>query len=182
MTLTYFCKENAMRSRRYGRKSHMTESNPDMAKKLLDEIGIKDTDGDGFRELPDGQKLVLNINFVTQGLPAAVVEFVGQNWPEGGAQTAFKEGTPDEYRAARSFNQLDLIARAKGRPLPTPRRQWVLLRTFIRSSEASLKLRNRRCLAQARMDNLLKAHISRVPGARRRGFDKADGGTARFSV
>lgn len=100
-----------------GLKTHMTEYNPDMAKKLLDEIGMKDTDGDGFRELPNGQKLVLNINFATQGMPAAVVEFVGQNWADVGIQTTFKEVTPDEFRSAQSSNQLDVITWAKGQPL-----------------------------------------------------------------
>ena len=29
---------------------------------------MKDTDGDGFRELPNGDKLVLNLQFSTQGI------------------------------------------------------------------------------------------------------------------
>ena len=35
---------------------------PDAAKKLLDEIGVKDTNGDGFRELPNGKPLTLRID------------------------------------------------------------------------------------------------------------------------
>ncbi|HLT61009.1 MAG TPA: ABC transporter substrate-binding protein [Microlunatus sp.] len=36
---------------------------PDKAKQLLDEIGVKDTDGDGLRELPSGKKLKLRLDY-----------------------------------------------------------------------------------------------------------------------
>lgn len=36
---------------------------PEKAKKLLDEIGVKDTDGDGLRELPSGKKLTLRLDY-----------------------------------------------------------------------------------------------------------------------
>jgi peptide/nickel transport system substrate-binding protein len=36
---------------------------PTAAKKLFDEIGLKDVDGDGFREMPDGKKLTLRIDY-----------------------------------------------------------------------------------------------------------------------
>ena len=55
---------------------------PDLANSLLDEIGMKDTDGDGFRELPNGDKLTLNLQFATQGIAGEVVELIGQNWAE----------------------------------------------------------------------------------------------------
>ncbi|MEM7299993.1 MAG: ABC transporter substrate-binding protein [Pseudomonadota bacterium] len=87
------------------------------AKKLLDEIGMKDTDGDGFRELPNGEKLVLNVQFATQGIAGQVVELVGQYWSDVGVQTTVKEVTPDEYRSAQSSNQLDVGAWEKGQPL-----------------------------------------------------------------
>jgi peptide/nickel transport system substrate-binding protein len=35
---------------------------PEKAKSLLDELGLKDTDGDGYREFPDGTKLSLRID------------------------------------------------------------------------------------------------------------------------
>jgi peptide/nickel transport system substrate-binding protein len=38
------------------------EYNPDKAKQMLDELGVKDTDGDGLRELPNGKKLALRID------------------------------------------------------------------------------------------------------------------------
>ena len=89
---------------------------PAMANELLDEVGMKDLDGDGFRELPNGEKLVLNLQFATQGIPGEVVELVGQNWAEVGIQTTVKEVTPDEYRSAQSSNQLDVMMWLKGQP------------------------------------------------------------------
>ena len=89
---------------------------PDMAKALLDEIGMVDTDGDGMRELPNGDSIVLNMQFATQGIGGEVVELVAQNWADVGIATAVKEVTPDEYRSAQSSNQLDVGMWEKGQP------------------------------------------------------------------
>ena len=80
-------------------------------------IRDRDTDGDGFRELPNGDKIVLNMQFATQGIAGKVVELVGQYWAEVGVQTTVKEVTPDEYRSAQSSNQLDVGLWQKGQPL-----------------------------------------------------------------
>ncbi len=94
-----------------------TEFDTAGANALLDEIGMADTDGDGFRELPSGEKIVLNVQFATQGIAGQVVELVGQYWSDVGVQTTVKEVTPDEYRSAQSSNQLDVGAWEKGQPL-----------------------------------------------------------------
>lgn len=90
---------------------------PAMANSLLDEVGMADTDGDGFRELPNGDKLVLNLQFATQGAPGELAELVAQNWSDVGVQTTVKEVTPDEYRSAQSANKLDVLIWRKGQPL-----------------------------------------------------------------
>ena len=89
----------------------------DMANALLDEIGMVDTDGDGMRELPNGDTLVLNLQFATQGISAKLVELVGQAWTDVGVNAVVKEVTTDEYRSAQSSNQLDVTMYAKGQPL-----------------------------------------------------------------
>lgn len=99
-------------------EQHLAQFDPDGAKKMLDEIGMVDTDGDGARELPSGEKMVLNIQFATQGLPGQVVELVAQHWTNVGVKTTAKEVTPDEYRSAQSSNQLDVGAWQMGKPLP----------------------------------------------------------------
>jgi len=97
--------------------NYYAQYDPDLANKLLDEVGLADLDGDGFRELPNGDKFVLNIQFSVQGMSAQVAELVGQHWSEVGVQTTVKEITPDEYRSAQSSNQLDIGVWEKGMPL-----------------------------------------------------------------
>lgn len=94
-----------------------TQFDPDMANALLDEIGMVDVDGDGMRELPNGEKLVLNMQVATQGISIKLVELVGQNWREVGIDNTVKEVTTDEYRSAQSANQLDVTMYSKGQPL-----------------------------------------------------------------
>ncbi|MFD1157593.1 ABC transporter substrate-binding protein [Roseovarius aestuarii] len=97
--------------------SYKAAYDPDGAKATLDEIGMKDTDGDGFRELPNGDKLVLTMNYSTQGISGQVVELVSQYWADVGVESTVKEVTPDEYRSAQSSNKLDVGLWQYGAPL-----------------------------------------------------------------
>ncbi|MEL6104244.1 MAG: ABC transporter substrate-binding protein [Pseudomonadota bacterium] len=94
-----------------------TEFDATSAMAALDALGMVDTNGDGFRELPNGDPIVLNIQFATQGIAGEVVELVAQNWSDVGVQSTVKEVTPDEYRAAQSANELDVLAWWKSEPL-----------------------------------------------------------------
>ena len=98
-------------------QTYKTDFDKAGAMALLDQIGMKDTDGDGFRELPDGGKLVLNLNFSTQGIAGQTVELVSQYWADVGVQSVVKEVTPDEYRSAQSSNKLDVVMWRKSQPL-----------------------------------------------------------------
>ncbi|MFT5894694.1 MAG: peptide/nickel transport system substrate-binding protein [bacterium] len=98
-------------------KQHFSEYDPVLANKLLDEMGLNDVDGDGSRELLNGDKLVINLQFSVQGAPAALVELVAQQWGAVGVQTTVKEVTPDEYRSAQSSNKLDVTMWRNGQPL-----------------------------------------------------------------
>ena len=98
-------------------ESYKTEFDPAAANALLDEVGMADTDGDGIRELPNGDKLVLNLNFSTQGIAGQTVELVAQFWKDVGIDSVVKEVTPDEYRSAQSSNKLDVSMWRKGQPL-----------------------------------------------------------------
>ena len=99
-------------------ETHYIQYDPDLASSLLDEVGMVDVDGDGFRELPNGDKITLNMQFSTQGVAGQTVELVGQYWAEAGLQTTVKEVTPDEFRSAQSANQLDIMMWRKSQPLP----------------------------------------------------------------
>ncbi len=98
-------------------KQYYAQFDPDLAKKLLDEVGVVDKDGDGARDLPNGKKLVINLQFATQGIASTVVELVAQHWTNVGIETTAKEVTPDEFRSAQSANQLDVMMWRKGQPL-----------------------------------------------------------------
>ena len=97
--------------------THMIQHDPAMARKLLDEMGMRDRDGDGARELPNGAKFTLNLQFATQGVSSQVAELVAQQWSAVGVRTTIKEITPDELRSAQTANQLDVIPWAKGQSL-----------------------------------------------------------------
>ncbi len=94
-----------------------TEFDPAMAASTLDALGMVDVDEDGIRELPNGEDIVLNIQFATQGISGDLLELIAQHWTDIGVETTVKEVTPDEYRAAQSANELDVLAWWKGEPL-----------------------------------------------------------------
>lgn len=98
-------------------ESYMIQYDPEAANSLLDAIGMKDIDGDGMRELPNGEKLILNMQFATQGVAGEVVELIGQQWSEVGIQSTVKEVTPDEYRSSQSSNNLDVGSWRKSQPM-----------------------------------------------------------------
>ncbi|MCF6231894.1 MAG: ABC transporter substrate-binding protein [Rhodobacteraceae bacterium] len=96
---------------------HYAQFDQDLANSLLDEIGMVDIDGDGLREMSNGEALVLNLQFATQGISSKLVELVGQSWKDVGVNAVVKEVTTDEYRSAQSANQLDVTMYLKGMPL-----------------------------------------------------------------
>ena len=67
------------------------EYDPDSAKQLLENLGYKDVDGDGFREAPDGSKFTLPILFY-EVTPAATpgVQLATQYWGDVGIKVDSK--------------------------------------------------------------------------------------------
>ncbi len=96
---------------------HYAQFDPKLASKLLDEMGLKDVDGDGMRDLLDGSPLVLNLQVATQSMSIKQVELIGQHWAAVGINNTVKEVTTDEFRSAMSSNQLDVTMYLKGQPL-----------------------------------------------------------------
>ncbi|HID53426.1 MAG TPA: ABC transporter substrate-binding protein [Anaerolineae bacterium] len=84
------------------------EYDPDQANALLDEMGLVDTDGDGFRERPDGESLVVLLEFSNQGAPVQLHQLTESYWEDVGIQVELKEVTSDEYREEANNNNLDL--------------------------------------------------------------------------
>ncbi len=91
----------------------------DRANALLDEVGLVDANGDGNRDLPNGEPFVLDWQFSTQEVSSPLVELIAQNWKDVGVNTTIKEVTPDEYRSAQSANTLDVLMWTVGSPVGT---------------------------------------------------------------
>jgi len=61
--------------------------NPEKAKELLGEIGLKDSNGDGFRELPNGNKLNLRIMVAPRGV-VDLTQIVQKQWEAVGIKAS----------------------------------------------------------------------------------------------
>lgn len=100
-------------------KQKWIQFDPELAKSLLDKVGVVDKNGDGNRDLPSGKKFELTIQYSTQGAPTEVAEIVANNWSAVGVKTTIKEVTSDEYRNSQTANDLSVLFWEMGRPLAT---------------------------------------------------------------
>lgn len=81
---------------------------PETARELLDELGLVDTSGDGLRDRPNGESLVIRLQFSNQGGPVRQHELASDYWRDIGVRVDLKEVSSDEYRANASNNLLDV--------------------------------------------------------------------------
>lgn len=73
---------------------------PEKAKKLLDEAGYKDKDGDGFREDPNGEKLVIKLAAMSGGEVAEpLAQAYIQWWKDIGLNVELTNGRLIEFQA-----------------------------------------------------------------------------------
>ena len=87
---------------------YMIEYDPDRSIELLDEIGMIDTDGDGYREKPDGSQFILQDIFSEQYGPVRLHELWQAYFKDIGLKLTLKEVTSDEYRALQGSNDHDM--------------------------------------------------------------------------
>ena len=65
---------------------------PDRARALLDEMGLADTNGDGFREYPDGAPLTITMEFLDFETPKGIsMELVSEYWRDVGIDLRLKQ-------------------------------------------------------------------------------------------
>jgi ABC-type transport system substrate-binding protein len=84
-------------------KSEMGEYSPARAKALLDTYGYIDRDGDGWRDLPDGKPLVLEMATQPDQLTRKFDELWKKNMAAVGLQIRFKPAQwPENLKAARA--------------------------------------------------------------------------------
>lgn len=71
--------------------NYYAQYDPALANQLLDEIGMKDIDGDGFREYPNGEPFALKYEyFELSSIFTPVSELVKRFWEEVGIKTDLK--------------------------------------------------------------------------------------------
>jgi len=94
--------------------------NPEKAKRLLDEAGYVDRNGDGFREDPKGKKFVLNFASMAGGDAAEpLARYYIQQWRDVGLYVQLLEGRLHEFnsfydRLKKDDEKIDLYQAAFG--------------------------------------------------------------------
>ena len=84
-------------------KTENSEYNLAKAKALLDMYGYKDIDGDGYRELPDGQPLRIEYSTLADGERRQLAEQWQKNMDALGIHMTFKMGKfPEQLKAANA--------------------------------------------------------------------------------
>ncbi|WPP43309.1 oligopeptide ABC transporter substrate-binding protein [Paenibacillus hunanensis] len=73
---------------------------PEKAKQLLDQAGYVDKDGDGFREDPKGNKLVINFASMSgDSVAEPLAQFYIQNWKDVGLNVQLLDGRLQEFNS-----------------------------------------------------------------------------------
>ncbi len=93
---------------------------PEKAKQLLDQAGYVDKDGDGFREDPKGNKLVINFSSMSgDSVAEPLAQFYIQNWKDVGLNVQLLDGRLQEFnsfydRIEKDDPDVDIYAAAWG--------------------------------------------------------------------
>ena len=98
------------------------EHEPERAARLLDEIGLTERDSEGFRLLPDGQRLNLYILVNSTQAGWEPINLVIQDWADVGIRATLRLRSPALYGSERSLGQYDLafFHASAGNPLFDP--------------------------------------------------------------
>ncbi len=92
----------------YDKNANAIGYDPAKAKKLLDEAGYKDIDGDGFREDPNGKKFTINFLFMSGGdIAEPLAKFYIQCWKNVGLNVQLVDGRLAEFNSFYKMVQND---------------------------------------------------------------------------
>ena len=91
---------------------------PDRARQLLEDLGLRDRDGDGFREGPDGEPFTMDMQVgrssVLGTMGFSTSELVADYWQEVGIRVNYKQISGELRNQLSRANQLDLDTRVAG--------------------------------------------------------------------
>ena len=85
-----------------------TEYDPDKARALLAEMGLKDADGDGTLEMSNGEPLIIQMFYANQGGPVKNHELVAGYWDDVGVKVTLREISTDDYRTKGGQGDLSI--------------------------------------------------------------------------
>ena len=88
---------------------YKTEYDPDRSRELLDEMGLIDTDGDGYRERPDGSQFLIQNIYTEQYGPIRLNELWQAYFKDIGLQMTLKEVSSDEFRTLQGNNNHHMV-------------------------------------------------------------------------
>ena len=96
---------------------------PDQAKRWLAEVGLKDTNGDGTLEGPDGKAFVLDLlvsgESVLGTMGFTVSELVADNWRDVGMQVNLRKISQELFEARSLAGEVDIAVFPSDSELPT---------------------------------------------------------------
>jgi peptide/nickel transport system substrate-binding protein len=90
-------------------RSLAVDYDPEKAKTMLDDIGVVDVDGDGFREFPDGSKFEFRIDIGADaaGESIKVMEITQKNWKDIGFNVIINSIPPSDFGPSWRAGKLD---------------------------------------------------------------------------
>ena len=86
------------------------EYDPEKAKSFLDEIGVVDADGDGWRDLPNGEALELRMDYDTSASKDYVLanEIVKEDWEAVGLKTILNSIPSEQLGVLQDSGEFDI--------------------------------------------------------------------------
>ena len=84
---------------------------PERARAWLDDIGLRDVDGDGLREYPDGSQLAITLEFIDWETPKAItLELVAAYWRDVGIDLRLKVVDSNLQSARAQAGEMQMTA------------------------------------------------------------------------
>lgn len=83
---------------------------PALARRLLDEAGYRDRDGDGFREFPDGRRFEVAIDFTYENRLSDLMLLISEYWAAVGVKLYPNPGREEIIQARRISGEFQLYA------------------------------------------------------------------------